>query len=268
MSNRTMQDKVVVITGGGGGIGAALGVAWGAAGSRVALLDLDLDAAERAAEPLRRAGVPVMALACDVCDPTSREAAISAVQRAWGGVDVLVNNAGITHRSLFAQTEDAVLRRVMDVNLFGAIGCTRAVWDDLIERRGQVIAISSVAGFAPLLGRTGYAASKHAMAGFFATLRAELAPYGVDVLVVYPAFTDTGLDKAALDANGERLNRDRQPVGKQMTATFVAEAVLRAAQRNRRELLLSPVAKASRWIWRLTPRLYEHLMVRSQRGEF
>ncbi len=268
MEKREVRGKVVVITGGGGGIGAALGGVWAAAGAKVALLDLDLAAAETAAALIGAAGHQAMAARCDVCDAHSREAAISAVQARWGGVDVLINNAGITHRSLFAETDDAVLRQVMDVNLFGAIGCTRAVWRDLIERRGQIIAISSVAGFAPLLGRTAYAASKHAMAGFFSTLRTELAPHGVSVLVVYPAFTDTGLDKAALDASGNATNSARRPVGKQMTPEFVAEAILRAAQSDRRELLLSPVAKASRWLWQLTPRLYERLMVRSQHGEF
>lgn len=268
MAKRDVRGKIVVITGGAGGIGAALGLTWAAAGAKVALLDLQRTAVEAAAQAVRDAGGEAMAAVCDVCDADSRTQAIAAVVAQWGGVDVLINNAGITHRSLFAETEDAVLKKVMDVNLFGAIGCTRAAWSELVTRRGQIIAISSVAGFAPLLGRTGYAASKHAMAGFFSTLRTELAPHGVSVLVVYPAFTDTGLDKAALDANGQALNSDRRPVGQQMTPQFVADAILHAAQADRRELLLSPVAKASRWLWHLTPRLYERFMVRSQDGEF
>ncbi|MCO4761817.1 MAG: SDR family oxidoreductase [Myxococcales bacterium] len=268
MSKRSVSGKVVVITGGGGGIGAALGEVWAAKGAKVALLDLNLEAAQAAADKVTAAGHEAMALSCNVCDADSRVAAISAVQERWGGVDVLINNAGITHRSLFADTEDRVLAKVIEVNLFGAIGCTRAAWSDLIARKGQIIAISSVAGFAPLLGRTAYAASKHAMSGFFSTLRAELAPHGVSVLMVYPAFTDTGLDKSALDKSGEAMNSDRKPVGKQMTPEFVAKAILAAAEADRRELLLSPVAKASRWLWRFTPRLYERMMVRSQQAEF
>jgi short-subunit dehydrogenase len=184
-------------------------------------------------------------------------------------VDVVIANAGISHRSLFEDTSPEVLRRVMEVNFFGSVNLVRACLASVRARGGQLIAISSVAGFAPLVGRTGYAASKHALHGFFDSLRAELAGTGVEVLVVCPAFTDTPLAQNALNGDGHMLgNSGREMAGGAMTPAHVADSILRAAQSRRRLVPISPIAHASLWLSRLAPRVYERLMLAKQGGEF
>ncbi len=260
-------DRTVVVTGGAGGIGAALARAFVAEGARVALLDLDAEALARAvaALPPRRA----LAVPCDVTDERACREAIARVQDALGGVDVLVANAGISHRSLFEETELAILRRVVEVNLFGAVNATAAALPSLRAREGLVIGISSVAGFAPLVGRTGYAASKHALHGFFDSLRAELRGTGVDVLVVCPSFVATAIERRAVDGAGRPLGGGPRAVsGAVMSPDALARAVVRAAARRERLLLPSAMSRAAWWLSRLSPALYEAAMRRAQGGEF
>jgi len=189
--------------------------------------------------------------------------AIQQVCRRWGGVDVLINNAGITHRSFFRDTSAAVLRKVIAVNVFGSIHATKAALPALIARRGLVIVVSSIAGLAPLAERTGYAASKHALHGLFASLRAELLGTGVDVLIVCPGFTATGIAAAALDGDGLPARHAQSTVGKLATPESVAEAVFAAASNGTRMVVLTAVGKLSVWLQKLWPALYERLMTRS-----
>ncbi|MCA9514244.1 MAG: SDR family NAD(P)-dependent oxidoreductase, partial [Myxococcales bacterium] len=152
-----LAGRVAVVTGAGNGIGRAIARALAAEGAKVALLDLDVAAAERAAAELAGA----VAVPCDVTSPDGVAAAFATVRARLGAVDVLVNNAGLSHHSLAADTALPVLRRVMDVNFHGAVHCTLAALPDLEARRGVVVAMSSVAGFGPLYRRSAYAASNY-----------------------------------------------------------------------------------------------------------
>jgi len=264
---REFAGQVVVVTGGGSGLGAAYARRFAQAGAKLALLDLEPLKATALASELESAGAECLALGCDVRDEAACQSAIGAVIERFGGIDVLVNNAGITHRSAFSETDTAVFRRVMDVNLFGAIHCTKAALPSLLVRRGLIVAVSSIAGVAPLFGRTGYAASKHAVVGLFSSLRTELAPRGVDVLVVCPGFTATGIGAAALDGDGRTTAHPQSTFGRVATPESVAEAVYRAACAGRPLLVLTAAGKAAFFLSRLAPSLYERLMVRSLRGE-
>lgn len=264
---RNYSGKSVVITGAAGGMGRAFAWRFSQAGARLALLDLDGGAIGQQAEELKAQGHAAWGLACDVSDQGSCQDALEQAISFLGGVDVLINNAGITHRSGFAQTEIEVFHRVMGVNFFGALHCTIAALPSLLERRGQIIVISSIAGFAPLLGRTGYSASKHALHGLFDSLRTELAGEGVDVLMVCPGFTRTGIAAAALDGDGTATKHPQSTLGRISEPDEVAEAVLKAAMKNKRLLVLSPVGKLTRIITRLAPGLYEKLMARSMKKE-
>jgi NAD(P)-dependent dehydrogenase (short-subunit alcohol dehydrogenase family) len=259
---REFAGKTVIITGAAGGLGRALAQRFAAAGANVAALDRDAPALAATVDRLSAAGGSAIALPCDVTQPDDCTHAIAAAQRMFGGVDVVVNNAGITHRSAFAGTDPAVIRRVMEVNFFGALHITHAALEDLLARRGMVIAISSVAGFAPLVARTGYAASKHALHGFFDSLRSELEPAGVKVLLVCPSFIATGIEKNALAGDGSPARHPQAIVGRRATPEAMAEKIFVAAQREQRLLLPDRVSRASWWVSRLAPRLYERLMVR------
>ncbi len=267
LARRDFRGRTVVITGGAGGIGRALARSFGAAEAKIAIVDLSESPLIETREELDALGIEAVVLPCDITDPAQVTSTMTTVREAFGSIDVLINNAGIVHRSAFAETRPEVFRRVMEVNLFGAIHCTQACLNDLLDNRGLIIAVSSIAGLAPLYGRSGYAASKHAMHGLFESLGAELADRGVGVLMVCPSFVETGLEGSTLGGDGKRLSRPRSKVGKLDNADDVARDVLKAAEAGRRRLVLTPVGKTSAVLSRLAPGLYERLMIRSLRSE-
>lgn len=268
---RNFTGQCVVITGAAGGLGQALVQVFLQAGAKVVALDRDAQALDTLQHSIL-ATAPnqtpsLLTAVCDVTQLPACEAAMTQATARFGGIDVLINNAGIAHRSAFADTQVEVLRRVMDVNFFGAVHCTHAAIASLRQRRGMVIAISSVAGFSPLIGRTGYAASKHALHGFLDSLRTEVQDDGVDVLIVCPSFIDTGIDRAALGADGLPAAQARRTTGATTHPAEVANAILRAAQRRRQLLLFSFTAKAAWWLSRLWPTLYAAIMKRRLQAE-
>ncbi|GIW71626.1 MAG: hypothetical protein KatS3mg102_1168 [Planctomycetota bacterium] len=262
---RRLRDKVVAITGAAGGIGSALARRLGREGARLALLDLDLGAARALAAELRAGGSEALALGCDVTSEEQCERAFATLAAELGGPDVLVNNAGLTALGPFAETEPQVWRRVLEVNLMGSVLCTRAALGALRARRGWIVVISSVAGFAPLVGRAAYAASKHALHGAFATLRAELAAEGVGVTLVCPSYIDTPILSRALDARGQPLGGSPTLAGRRMAPAVLAEAIVRGLVAERALVLPGWTSRAAWWLSRLAPGLYERLMRRHER---
>jgi len=263
----SFRDATVVVSGAAGGLGRALAGSFARAGSRVVLLDKDAEAVVAAGREMEQAGHDVLALPCDVTDPAACESALTLALVHFRRIDVVVNNAGITHRSAFAGTKTDVLRRVMEVNLFGAINLTRAALPSLQATRGLVIAISSVAGFTPLIARTGYAASKHAVHGFFESLRTELAVDGIGVMLVCPSFIATGIEQHALGPTGGSADHPQVIVGKRLQPDAVADQIVLGAARNRRLLLIGTTARAAWWLSRFAPALYERIMARRLRDE-
>jgi short-subunit dehydrogenase len=155
----------------------------------------------------------------------------------------------------------------MEVNFFGAVNCTKAALPALVAAHGLVIAISSVAGYTPLIARTGYAASKHAMHGFFESLRTELAPQGVAVMMVCPSFIATRIDRNALGGDGGPVRHAQVTVGRPMTAEAAAERIVAAAARRPRMLFIGRTARQAWWLSRIAPRVYERIMARRLAAE-
>jgi NAD(P)-dependent dehydrogenase (short-subunit alcohol dehydrogenase family) len=267
MAKRDFQDKVIVITGGASGIGLAAARRFARAGARCALLDMDEASLSRREAEFREAGCPVMAKACNVTRKADCDAAISAVTDRFGGIDALFNNAGITQRSRFAETRTEVYEKVMAVNFFGALYCTRAAIQSLISRRGIIIVNESIAGVAPLVGRTGYSASKHALHGLFTSLRAEVRGLGVHVMIVCPGFIRTNLQDRALGPDGEVTRRPQSTLGRQQTAESAADAIYRGACRERNLLVLTAMGKIGYMVSRIAPIFYERQMARAFRAE-
>lgn len=261
------QDKIVVVTGAASGIGAALCHEFGRKGARIGLLDRDERQLAVQAARLEKAGVDAMGVACDVTSETACTEAFDRLQRRFGGIDVLVNNAGVTQRDAFVNTRTSVYRKVMDVNFFGAVHCTRAAIGSLLARRGMIIVTSSVAGFAPLLGRSGYCASKHALHGFFSTLRGELKPDGVHVMLVCPTFVKTNLQTRALGGDGAVTAHPQSRLGRQDSPAHIAKIVCRCAAKRRPLVVNSFLGHVTYWLTRIAPGIYETLMARSFRSE-
>ncbi|MEO1084445.1 MAG: SDR family NAD(P)-dependent oxidoreductase, partial [Acidobacteriota bacterium] len=223
-------DRHAVVTGGGGGLGAALCRRLLERGCRVSALDIDADGLATLPADVARAP-------CDLRDGDAVLRAVEAVRRVHGPVDVAVANAGVTHIQAFRPGQSEAVRRVMAVNFFGAVHLLDAVVDDLKATRGQATAISSVAGYAPLVGRTAYAASKHAMHGFFDTLRLELRNDGVDVLVVCPSSIATGIRQSYTGGG-----RGPDPtVGREDSPERAAAEIVRAIEGRRRFLAVGRV---------------------------
>ncbi len=264
---RSFEHRVALVTGAAGGLGRALAGRLARDGARVGLLDIDGEGVAALADDLRRGGATAVGVSCDITDAAAVAAAMAHLEEQLGDVELLVNNAGLALRASFADTDPATYRKVMDVNFFGALHCTKAALPGLRRRRGQIVVISSVAGLAPTLGRTGYAASKYALRGLFDTLRAELRPDGVGVLMVYPVFIDTGLGTKALDGDGTLTEHPQSRVGRQLSPEAAADAIVRAAARGKRELVLGRVGHLTRMLNAHLPGLYERLMSRALRSE-
>ena len=267
MSTRNMKNKVVVVTGAASGIGAAVCRRFSRDGARIGLLDSDADGVRNAADRLKEDGVDAVGINCDVVDEAACNSAIREIIGLYGGIDILVNNAGITQRSAFLETKVSVYRRVMDVNFFGSLHCTKAAIASLLERKGSIIVIESLAGLTPLLGRTGYCASKHALHGFFTSLRSELRDSGLHIMIVCPGFVKTNLQTRALDGDGRVTSHPQSLVGKPASSEKVADAIWKGALHRRNLLILTPVGKLSYWISRFAPVFYERLMARQVKEE-
>jgi NAD(P)-dependent dehydrogenase (short-subunit alcohol dehydrogenase family) len=260
MPRRELRGRVVAITGAAGGLGRALVAAFAARGASVAALDVDETG-------LAKLAPEIFALPCDITRPEACREAVAAVLARFGALDVLVNNAGLSHRSLVESTDADVLRSVMEVNFFGSLYATQAALHALAARRGAIVAVSSVAGFAPLVARAGYAASKHALHGLFDTLRAELADRGVDVLIACPSFIATGIARVHLGADGGLAQGPRTIVGGELDPDDVAERIVTALERGKRLLLVGRVAWQAYWLSRFAPGLYARIMARRMRAE-
>ncbi len=263
MTRRELAGSSVVITGAAGGLGRALTARFAVAGARLSLIDIDRHRLDDAAAEYRDAA----SIVCDITDPAACNDAIATVIDAHGRIDVLINNAGMTHRSAFIDTDPAVIRKVMEVNYLGAVNITKAALPSLIEGSGAIGVISSVAGFAPVLGRTGYVGSKHALHGLFDTLRAELAPLGVDVAIVAPTFISPGMQERALGGDGAITDHPQSRVGKQVGPVTVADKVYRGIERRRRLVVLGGVGHLARAMTAIIPGVYERMMARSLRSE-
>ena len=183
-----MKGKTIIITGASSGIGKALAEKFAAEGSNLVLAARNADKLNELSKSISRKDVLICPVVCDVSDESQCKMLIDEAVRNFGGVDVLINNAGISMRAAFADLHLDVIRKLMDVNFWGAVYCTKYAMPYLLKSKGSVVGISSIAGKKGLPGRTGYSASKFALEGFLETLRTENLKKGLHVLVACPGF--------------------------------------------------------------------------------
>ena len=268
MSRRELKGKVVLISGAAGGLGAALCQRFAVGGSLIAAMDSNPVGLDALVRSLEKAGAQALALHGDVTDATLCQATIARTLTRFGRLDGLINNAGISHRSLLRATQPDVIRHIMDVNFFGALHLTHAALAHVTAQRGFIAAISSVAGFSPLIGRTGYAASKHALHGFFNSLRSEVEADGVSVTLVCPSFIRTGIGAAGLGGDGKAARGPRLTSGTESSAEEIAERIFVAVAESRPLLLPDRTARLAWWFSRLAPAAYSRTMKRRLGAEF
>ncbi len=267
MSQGFFKDKVAVVTGGASGIGLAVCRELSGQGARIAMLDMDEEALGRGLKEFSAKKIPVLGIVCDITLEESCKKAMDDVLAEFGRIDILFNNAGITQRGLFEKTETSVFRKVMEVNFFGSLYCTKASLPALIRAKGVIIVNESIAGVAPLLGRTGYSASKHALHGMSTSLRCELRHKGVHVMVVCPGFIRTNLQTRALGFDGGIATHEQTKVGKEDTPENAARQIVKGIKKRKAMLVLTFMGKLGYLVSRLSPVLYEHLMTRQFKKE-
>ncbi len=258
------KNKTVVITGAGRGLGAGLCRQFGKAGAFIVGCDLDQKNLDKLSAELKEMGIEHHLGICDVSNEAAVNQFFKTIHSIGRTVDVLINNAGITNIKMFQDTSNEEIKRVMDINFNGPLYCTRAAFDDVVKNKGSFVIISSVAGFAPLYGRTGYAASKHAVLGFFETLRSELKEKDVHVLVACPGFVATDL-RNDYYKKGEDSNNTKLKVGKNASPDEVA-ALICAATAKKAPMLVTGIGKASYVVKRLFPQVYERLMIKKMKS--
>jgi short-subunit dehydrogenase len=263
------QDKVVVITGGSDGIGKALIEALIPLGAKVATCGRSHDKIYNLQMEYSR--VLLHAVACDVSDEGECRRFIESTIDTFGGVDVLINNAGISMRALFTECETRVTKKIMDINFLGSVYCTKYALPSILERKGTSVGVSSTAGYRGLPGRSAYSASKFALQGWLESLRTELLHSGVHVMWVCPGFTASNIRLAALDRQGEARGESALDEGRLMTAQECARHIVKAIERRRRTLVLTFLGKVTVLINKVAPSLADRLTYRhyyNKKGEF
>src|SRR5215208_2558557 len=196
------SDKVVVITGGTDGIGRALVEALLAQGAKVSTCGRHHDKLYRLQSEYP--SYPLHTVVADVSNENDCRHFIESTIQAFGGIDILINNAGISMRALLKDASIEVIRKVMEINFFGVVYCTKYALNSLIERKGTIVGVSSIAGYRGLPGRSGYSASKFALQGWLESIRTELEGDGVHVMWVCPGFTTSNIRYAALNKEGKK----------------------------------------------------------------
>lgn len=255
MTSSSMTSHVTLITGAASGLGWAMAQQWYAAGHHLVLADVDEQALIARARELKDSA-RVMTVVTDITQIDDIAALIEQVSERFGRLDLLVNNAGITHRSPAHQTAPEVFRKVMAVDWQGAVELTMAALPMLRESQGQIICIGSMAGWMPVPGRAAYCAAKSALTQFFEVLRLELESEGIHILMVYPSFLDTPIENHALGRDGSIAKHPRSMIGGMRSAEWMAQEIDEGWQRRKRWILPDPVSRFGSILWRIAPSIY------------
>lgn len=265
-----LAERVIWITGASSGLGEALARECARRGALLVLSGRRRAELERVAASCAGAADTPMILPLDVSRPQEFAPAAVKVQGTWQRIDVLINNAGISQRALVAETLPAVERAILEVNFFGAAGLTRAVLPVMqSQKSGTIVAISSVMGHVGTPKRAAYAASKHAMQGWFNSLREEVRPDGVRVLLASPGYVQTRISENALRGDGSSAGPKAAPEPRGIPAELAAEAIVRALVAGRDELVVGGRETWAILLQRISPALYRWFLRREiARGRF
>ena len=256
---RYLNGKVVVITGASSGIGEAMAREYSKMGAKVVLGARREEELRRVADDIKAAGGEVAYAACDVVSEEECKRLIDTAIDNFGGIDVLICNAGLSMRALFDECDLKVLHRLMDVNFWGTVNCTKYALPWLQKSKGSLVGISAVAGIHGLPGRTGYSASKYAMTGFLDTIRVENLKKGLHVMTACPGFTASNVRFSALTADGTQQGETPRNEAKMMTPEQVAHIVARGIHRRKRLCLMEWEGRGTHLLKKFFPALVDRL---------
>jgi len=261
-----MQKKVVVITGASSGIGKALAERYANEGWNLVIAARRNDRLNELQK--RYKDVNILPVRTDVTVESDCKRLISEAVERFGRIDVLINNAGISMRALFADIDLGVMRRVMDVNYWGTVYCTKFALPYLIKQKGSLVGVISVGGYIGLPGRTGYSASKFAVRGFLETVRIENMKTGLHVLITAPGFTASEVRISALTANGSPQGETPRNEDKMMSAEECAGHIYSAVEKRKRQLILTFIeGKFTVFLSKIFPRFVDRMSYKMFAGE-
>jgi short-subunit dehydrogenase len=259
-------QKVVVVTGASRGIGRALSLELAVQHPRLVLAARDVSALAAVETECRERGSDVLTVETDVTDPQACRRLIEHAATRFGGVDALVNNAGVGMVGRLDEVEDlSIYERLMRVNYLGSVYPTYYALPHLERSRGQIVAVSSLAGLTGVPKRTGYAATKHAQIGFFDSLRIELREHGVSVTVIAPYFVQSEIRRRSFGVDGRPLGASPVREAEVMTAEECARRMVRAMERRQRMLVMTFKGKAGRFLRLVAPSLVDGMAERAVR---
>lgn len=262
-----MKNKVVVITGATSGIGRALAYEFAAKGSKVVIGARNHEKLIEVAEDIKLKGGEIAFAQTDVSSEADcKNLILTAVER-FGKIDVLINNAGVSMRALFEDVELKVIKELMDINFWGTVYCTKFALPYILEQKGSVVGVSSVAGIKGLPGRTGYSASKFAMHGLLESIRIENLKNNLHVLVAMPGFTSSNIRVSSRNSDGESQGESPREENKMMSSEKVAGKIYNAVRKRKYHLVLTSNGKIIVLINKFFPKLLDKLIYKEMAKE-
>ncbi|MHC4174255.1 MAG: SDR family oxidoreductase [Planctomycetota bacterium] len=263
MKHTIFQNNVVVVTGASSGIGCQLALQLAGQGAWLSLAARNTTKLEEVAEQCRQQGGRATVVTTDISAQSQCQNLVEQTYKVFGRIDTLINNAGVSLSARFDEITDmALLRKVMDVNFFGSIFCTHYALPYLKKTQGRLVCISSLAGKFPSPLASIYSASKHAMAGFFDSLRIELTGSGVSVTTIYPGWVATGISSRSTKANGEPSNEISVHEKDAMEVETCARLIIQAAAYRRSEFVMTLMGKVGLWLKLILPRAIDRKCLR------
>ena len=252
-----MNNKVVIITGASSGIGRACALKFASEGCKVVAAARNKENLRQLQTEVKQGMGEIHIVATDVTEELDCKFLIDQAITHFGKLDILINNAGISMRALFLNTDLQVIRNLMNVNFWGMVYCTKFALPHIIKSKGSVVGVSSIAGYLGLPARTGYSASKYAMQGFLNALRTETRKVGLHVMVACPGFTASNIRNVALKGDGTSQGETPREENKMMTADEVAEHIYKGVVKRKREIVLTREGKLSVFLGKLFPSFVE-----------
>lgn len=258
-----MKDKVVIVTGASSGIGEALSQKLAVKGAKIVIAARNTEKINSIAETINKSG-NCLAVTVDVTLEEDCKKLIETTIEKFGRIDVIINNAGISMRAIFHETDLKVLHTLMDVNFWGTVNCTKYALPHLLSSKGSLVGVSSIAGYKGLPGRTGYSASKFAMQGFLEVIRLEYFKKGLHVLIACPGFTASNIRKTALNKDGIAQGETPRDESKMMSPEVVAEKIIHAIEKRKRTIIMSTDGKLTVFLNKFFPKwvdkmVYNHI---------
>ncbi len=267
MSKFTMKDQAVIITGASSGIGKELALRYAEEGAWLVLAGRDKAKLETVTDSCRKSGGKALSVPTDVADETQCKNLVDRCVKEYGKIDVLVNNAGITMWAYFEEVTDLkIMEKIMQVNYFGSVYCTHYALPYLKKSRGRLVGVSSLTGKAGIPTRSGYGASKHAMAGFFDALRVELRASGVSVTMIYPGFVSSEVRQRALGGDGKPIGESPVKENEVMSVGKCVSLMIPAIASRKREVVMTFRGKAGMWLKLIAPGLVDRIALKAIRS--